>query len=183
MSKQLNAAAFVACLIVPFAPTVAQATLTISSDPTSNMSCTSMACLPTAADAVLNVADVTSRLASHNLKIATTGGGADAGDIDIEGALSWSSSRVLTLNTHDSIKIDQPVSVVGTGGLAFIIGHGDLSFGLSGRVKFWDLASSLTIDGQAYTLIGNVADLASGVAANPSASLALADNYDASAIR
>jgi len=180
MPKQLNAATVVVCLILSFAPTAARATLTISSDPTSNMSCTSLACLPTAADAVLNVADVTSRLASHNLKIATTGAGADAGDIDIEVALSWSSARVLTLNTHESIKIDQPVSVVGTGRLALTVTHGDLSFGPSGRVKFWDLASSLAINGQAYTLIGNVADLATGIASSPSASFALADNYDAS---
>jgi hypothetical protein len=144
------------------------------------MSCTSLVCLATATDAVLNVADVTSRLASHNLKIATTGGGANAGDIDIEVALSWSSSKVLTLNTHQSIKIDQPVSVVGTGGLSLILGQGDLSFGQTGRIRFWDLASSLAINGHAYTLIGNVADLATGIAGSPSAFFALADNYDAS---
>lgn len=181
MSNRLNAAAVVACAILSLAPTVARATLTISSAPTSNVSCTNLACVATAADATLNVGDVTSRLASRNLKIAAMGGGTDAGDIDVEVSLSWSSSKVLTFNTHQSIRIDQPVSVIGTGGLALILGQGgDLSFGPNGRVRFWDLASSLAINGHAYTLIGNVAGLATAVAGNPSAFFALADNYDAS---
>lgn len=180
MSGRLNAAAVVACALLSLAPTMARATLTISSAPTSNMSCTNLACVATAADATLNVGDLTSRLASRNFKVATTGAGADAGDIEIEVALGWSSPRVLTLNTHESIRIDQPVSVVGTGGLSLILDQGDLSFGPSGRVKFWDHASALTINGHAYTLIGNVADLATAIAASPSAFFALADNYDAS---
>jgi len=50
-----------------------------------------------------------------------------------------------------------------------------------GSVQFWDLASSLVIDGNDYTLVGDIKTLAADIAANPSGFYALAKPYDASA--
>ena len=47
----------------------AHAAVTISSAATSNMSCTSGVCSPTAANAVLNVGDLTTMLASGNVTV------------------------------------------------------------------------------------------------------------------
>src|SRR2546429_218368 len=51
----------------------------------------------------------------------------------------------------------------------------------NGSVQFWDLNSSLVIDGQSYTLVGDIKTLAADIAANPSGFYALAKPYDASA--
>jgi hypothetical protein len=49
-----------------------------------------------------------------------------------------------------------------------------------GSVQFWDLGSSLVIDGNSYTLVGDIKSLANDIAANPSGFYALAKPYDAS---
>jgi hypothetical protein len=57
---------------------------------------------------------------------------------------------------------------------------GDLIFFDGGNIGFRDMASSLVINGNSYTLVGGIATLASDIAANPSGFYALADDYDAS---
>jgi hypothetical protein len=59
----------------------AHATVTISSAATSNMSCTSGVCSPTAANAVLNVGDLTTMLASGNVTV-NTGTGSLAAQVE-----------------------------------------------------------------------------------------------------
>ena len=53
------------------------------------------------------------------------------------------------------------------------------SFGANGHVNFSSLTSSLAINGATYTLVGNIATLASDIATNPSGDFALASSYDA----
>src|ERR1700733_10116591 len=52
----------------------ADAAVTISTAATSNMSCVSGVCSPTAKDAVLNVSDLTTMLASGNVTVNTATG-------------------------------------------------------------------------------------------------------------
>ena len=74
--------------------------------------------------------------------------------------------------------------VTGTGAVTVTTNDGgkdgDLIFGDKGNVTFWDLASSLIVNGNSYTLVGNIATLASDIASNPSGFYALANDYDAS---
>src|ERR1700726_4301799 len=164
-----------AALIAP----AAQAAVIITSGATQNMSCSNGVCTPTAAIAVLNAGDLETLLASGNATVTTTGQGVQAHDIDIRSPVTWSSSSVLTLDARRSLTVDQPVSITGLSGLVVQTGR-MFSFGNKGNVTFANLASSLTIDGAAYTLVGDVKTLASDIASDPGGDFALANNYDAS---
>jgi hypothetical protein len=94
-----------------------------------------------------------------------------AGDIIIASPVSWTSSAILTLNAYHSIAIDAPITTSG-GGVVLNTnynnagGGGDYGFGLtaagfSGSLTFTGGAASgesLTINGQAYTLLYALAD-------------------------
>lgn len=160
----------------------AQAALVISSKPTHNVSCSAGVCTATAKSAVVNVGDLTSMLASEDVTLISS---SHAKDIDSKVAFSWSSTHRLTLDSYQSIAVEKLVTVAGSGALTLTTNDGGtggmLSFTAPGRVAFWDLSSSLDINGASYTLVGDIATLASDIASNPSGRYALANNYDASA--
>ena len=161
----------------------ANATVTISSRQTQNMNCSGGVCSPTATKAVLNVGDLQNMLASGNVEVITTASGVEASDIELATALAWSSGATLTLDAYQSVAINKPLSVNGTGGLALATNDGGaggvLSFGAKGHAKFANLSSPLSINGIAYTLVHGVKSLATAIANNPSGAFALASNYDA----
>jgi len=159
----------------------AKADLAISSKPTENVSCSAGVCSATAKKAVLNVDALTAMLGSGDVTVST---GGIAKNIDVTAALSWASTSRLTLDADKSLVVKQPVTVAGSGALTISTNGGhravDLEFFGKGSVQFWDLSSSLVINGKSYTLVGDIATLASDVAGNPSGHFALANNYDAS---
>jgi hypothetical protein len=160
----------------------AQAAVMISSAATQNMSCASGVCAPTAKAAVLNVGDLENLLASGNATVTSTGSGVQADDIHVNDGLAWSSSNTLSLEAHHSIAVKASVSVTGQSGLTLDTGkNGTLSFGTKGNVNFANLSSQLTINGNAFTLAGDIKTLQSDIAGNRAGSFALAANYDASA--
>ena len=166
-----------------FAPG-AWAAVTISTDTTQNMSCSNGVCSPTATKAVLNVGDLETLLSSGNVAVVTTEQGVQAKDIQVKAPVTWSNGSLLTLDAFKSITINQPVSVAGLAGLALDTndggGNGALSFGAKGNVAFANLASSLTINGTAYVLVGDLKTLATDIASNPNGDFALAGSYNAS---
>ena len=159
------------------------ASVIVSSAQTENMSCAGGVCAPTATDAILNVSDLETMLASGNVEVTTTGSGIQATDIGINAPLSWSSAGTLTLDAYRSIAIGKPVSVEGLSGMTLTTNdggsNGTLSFGESGKVTFQNMSSTLVINGTAYTLVKSLPRLAKSVKANSSGSFALADSYDA----
>jgi hypothetical protein len=177
----LGAAASVALLAAP-----AEASVTISSALTKNMTCSAGVCSPTKTTAVLNVSDLKRMLKSGNVTVTTTGSGSvQANNIEVAAALAWSSSNGLTLAANQSIAFDAPVSVTGKGGLTLNdAGKESLAFYNGANVTFSNLSSALTINGNPYVLFGTVAEFASDVSANNYANqngyFALAANYDAS---
>jgi hypothetical protein len=160
----------------------AKADLTISSKPTQNVSCSGGVCVATDKKAVLNVDELTAMLGSGDATVST---GGIAKDIDVTAALGWASTSRLTLDADKSLIVKQPVTVAGTGALTISTNGGhqkvDLEFFGKGSVQFWDLSSSLVINGKSYTLVGDIATLAADIATNASGSYALAHDYDASA--
>ncbi|MBV8800874.1 MAG: hypothetical protein JO208_13835 [Alphaproteobacteria bacterium] len=159
----------------------ARAALTVSTGATNNVSCSKKhVCTATAADAVLNVTDLANMLASGDVRLVP---GSLASDIDIAASLSWASNSRLTLDAHDSIMVEQSVTITGTGAMTFTTNDGGsggvLTFGASGYVNFWDLNSGLIINKKSFTLIDDIASLASGIAANPKGNFALSKSYDA----
>jgi len=154
--------------------------VSISNKPTENMSCNAGVCTATAQKAVLNAGDLQAMLASGDVAVKT---GSVAKDIEIDQPLTWASTSRLTLDAQRSITIRKPVTVNGQGAitLAFNQGEsaGDLYFFDKGDVTFFDLASTLVINGTGYVLVGNLTTLGSDVAKNPAGSYALAASYDA----
>ena len=171
----------IAAVALVVAGGMAWADVTISTKPTQNMSCQAGVCSPTAADAVLNVSDLANMLGSGDAKV-TTGSGAT--NIVVKAALTWANTSRLTLDANQSVEIDKPVVAAGAGAVTITTNDGgtggDLIFDGKGNVTFWDLASSLVIKGDSYTLVSNIATLASDIAANASGFYALANDYDAS---
>lgn len=174
-------------MILLSAVTAASADVTISTDATVNMLCSGGVCSPTATDAVLNVNDLESLLASGNVEVTTTGSGVQANNIDVTAPLSWSTSNALTLDAYESLTVDGSIAVVGLSGFAIITNDGGsngvLSFGNGGNVTFANLSSILTINGSVYTLVDTVKTLASAVTADPSGTFAFANAYNAKADR
>jgi hypothetical protein len=90
----------------------------------------------------------------------------------------------LTLDANYNVAVKAAVTVAGTAGLTIVTNDGstggDLVFTPTGNVSFWDVNSSLIINGLSYVLANSVAGLASAIAAHPSVHFALASDYDAS---
>src|SRR5580698_9474912 len=116
MSSILNTAIFAAIAVA--AASGACADVTISSAATQNMSCSDSVCAPTATNAVLNVGDLETMLAAGNVNVASTGSGVQAVDIKIADAVTWSNGSLLALDAYRSVRINEPVSATGAGGLS-----------------------------------------------------------------
>ncbi|HEY4114098.1 MAG TPA: hypothetical protein VGM17_08560 [Rhizomicrobium sp.] len=171
-----------AAMLAGIMPAVAGApAIQITSDPTSNMSCTAGVCTSTAANAVLNVNDLEDMLASSDVSLRTAAG---AQNIEIQVPLSWASSSRLTLDANYNVAVKAAVTVAGTAGLTIVTNDGstggDLIFTPTGSVSFWDTTSSLIINGTSYTLVNDLTSLKKAVREDPRGAFALAQNYDAS---
>jgi len=170
-------------IAVALMATSAHAAMTISSTKTRNVSCTGGVCTPTSGNANLNVGDLTSMLASSDVTVKSS---ITAPDIGILDPLTWASSHRLTLDAYESIHVRAAVAVEGTAGVTLVTNDGgsggDTYFNTTsaGGITFWDSNSSLIINGQAFTLVGDIATLASDVSGNPGGNYALAKSYDAS---
>jgi len=158
----------------------ANAAVEISAAPTANMTCSSGVCTPTAKKAVLNVTDLTNMLATGDVTIKSD---TSSKDIEIDAALSWTSTRRLTLDSYHAIAFNKPVVVAGTGAITITTNdgglNGDFSFVKQGHVEFWDLASKLIVNGNTYTLVGDLNQIALDIRHNPNSFLALAKSIRA----
>jgi hypothetical protein len=159
---------------------LASANVSISSKPTSNMSCDAGVCTATARKAVLNVTDLANMLAGGDVAVKT---GSVAKDIDLDQPLTWSSTSRLTLDAQQSVTVKKQVTVAGTGALTLATNdgrrNGQLSFTVHGRVSFADVASELVINGRTYRLVRTVRDLAVQILRHPQGDVAFASDYDA----
>jgi len=184
LRHRLNPAAILLGCLLNFSASAAQADIVISLAATQNMVCSNGVCTPTAANAVLNVADLEVLLNSSDTKITTTGSGVQAKDIDVRGVLTWTSMSALTLAAYRSIEISRPISVEGSASVSLVTNDGGadgtLAFDRNGRMAFYKLSSRLTINDKIYTLVNAINTLASDIAANPAGMYALANDYDAS---
>ncbi len=163
--------------IVPVMLAPAEASFDISAHPTNNVSCSGGVCTPTAPMANLNATDLANMLATSDVTLAKSAG---VKDIFVKASFSWTSTNRLTLDAYRSITVELPVVVAGPGRLTLTTSDGGkfgaLSFGPKGRIAFWDLSSSLTINGNVFTPVSGIAGMASAIAANSAGNYALADD-------
>lgn len=147
------------------------------------------------ATSTILASSINAGLANNNVSITTGTGGSDAGNINVNSALTWSGT-MLTLSAHKNININAPMSVTGaTGGLTLMTNQGgsggDYNFGLSasgfsGGISFSAPATQIfkTQDGsnsanlKTYTLVGALEDIHG--TANTYNNYALANDINAS---
>jgi hypothetical protein len=164
----------------------AHAAVTISSAPTSNMSCVSGTCAPTAANAVLNVGDLQTMLASSNVTVNTGTGSlpAQVEDVLVTAPFNWASANSLTLDAYRSVTVSAPVAVNGSAPVSLVTNDGGsggtLSFVSGGSVAFLGTGNSLSINSKAYILENSIATLAAAIAHKSSGYYALSASYNAS---
>ncbi|HWA91829.1 MAG TPA: hypothetical protein VG889_17455 [Rhizomicrobium sp.] len=175
-----GAASLALAALAPHSP--ARAALTIAKAATSNVTCAGGVCTATASDAVLDVDTLKRALRDGDLAVKS---GAQAQDIVFAAEFSWTAATRLTLDSFRGIEFRKPLTAEGTGAVTLATndggGGGDLRFTDPGRVAFWDMTSSLIINGKTYTLAADLATLAANVQSAPRAHHALAANIDAAA--
>jgi hypothetical protein len=185
MIAQPSSLALMAGMIAALCVTPATAAVTISTDATSNMSCVSGVCTPTAADAVLNVGDLTTMLASGNVTVNTGTGSLaqQVQDIIVAAPFNWASASSLTLDAYHSVTVDQPVADNGSGAVTLTTNDGgsggNLSFMPGGSLSFLGTTNNFSINGESYTLVSSIAKLAHDIKRNASGYYALSASYNA----
>lgn len=143
--------------------TVSHAAIAISSETTSNMSCTAGVCTPTAAKAVLNVDELTGMLSTGDTTIKSTNLNQD---IEVDAKLSWIGAHRLTLDAYRSIAFNKPMHVIKKNAALTITTNdggtgGDFRFFGSGHVTFQEYVPfNLVINGHDYFLVKNIKQLA-----------------------
>jgi hypothetical protein len=153
-----------------------------------NTSQSPILCSPTGSGALLSVSDLENYLATSNVIVSTNGsGGSQVADIDVMSALAWSAGTILTLDADHSINVTAPIAVDGSGpsaGLSLITNDGGtgglLTFVLgSGSATFADTSSSLSINGETYTIANSISALVKAINDNPAGNFALGTSVDA----
>jgi filamentous hemagglutinin family protein len=122
-------------------------------------------------------AAISSSLANTSIMLQTTATGANgpgiqssgAGDITINAPISWSSANTLTIDAYNAIIFNASINVMGAGGLALSAANNPLataapliSFNNGASAQFTgtpNSGQSLSINGQAYTLLYSMADV------------------------
>ena len=122
-------------------------------------------------------------LSSTNMEIVSSNGGTDgSGNINVNDSVTWSANTALTLTASADININADITAAGnTSGLVLSYGAGNkYSLNNGARVTLSGTTPSLTIGGQAYTVI-NKLDVLQSVKEGLSGRYALGKDLDASA--
>jgi hypothetical protein len=165
-----------AATVSMFTSFAANAALTVSDKPTKNVTCTNGVCSATAKHANLNTVDLTNMLADTDVSLS----GAAGEDIVVANLFQWAATYHFAMTSSKGIQINAPITVTGTSGIAISTGGGSApTFGTKGQIEFWDTASSLTINGAAFTLAADFPTLSDDIAKNPTGNFAWAKDYDA----
>ena len=151
----------------------ASADLTISKQPSKNVSCSAGACVATAKHAVLNVADLSNMLATQSAVSLDAG---PAKDITVNAPLSWASSTPFTLKASGVLSVKRKMTAAGHATVN--IQSNGLTFAPHASLTFWDKTSSLTINSHLYTLVTDPESLWWSVEGGDKFT-ALANDYDA----
>jgi len=125
------------------------------------------------------------QLGSANVTILSSdGGGGVNGDILVSDAVTWSANTTLTLSAYRNINVNADITASGAAaGLVLTPGtggSGGYSLGNAARITLSGTSPSLTIAGQAYTVISTV-DQLQAMNDNLSGRYALGTDIDASA--
>lgn len=111
---------------------------------------------PSASGASVSASEINSRLAAGTpVSITTAGGGAETGDLLITRQINWSGNTTLTLTAAHNIEFAAALTATGNGAGLVLTPGGDYVLS-GGRITLSGSAPSLTIAGNAYTVINSV---------------------------
>ena len=141
-------------------------------------------------DGDMSASALTANLANGNVTISSTNGRGNTGDININGAVSW-SENTLTLNVTNNVFVNNTMTATGTAGLTAKYGTGTNADGApmglytavadgNARIDFSG-TGALRLGGDLYTVI-NDANRLTAVRNNPDGRYALGSNIDISSI-
>ncbi|MFG1343919.1 GLUG motif-containing protein [Xanthobacter autotrophicus DSM 431] len=122
-------------------------------------------------------------LNTTNVVIESTNGSGTDGDINVNAAVSWSANTSLTLTATNDININSSINATGTSAGLVLNYGGDYYIASGSAVTLSGASATLAMNGQAYTLIHTMAQLAALDDATGTASgyYAIANDIDASA--
>ncbi|WP_116653694.1 YDG domain-containing protein [Pelagibacterium sediminicola] len=102
---------------------------------------------------------LSTNLASTNITLQTAETGSEPGDIRINAAVNWDAPTTLTLDAHDDIHINAPITVANSGG-GLALNYGGSGYHLGAPVSFTaGSGGSFSVNGDAFTLIHDVNQL------------------------
>ncbi|MDR1728681.1 MAG: filamentous hemagglutinin N-terminal domain-containing protein [Acidobacteriota bacterium] len=148
----------------------------------------------TANDGDVSAATLNAALAKGSVTIVSTqgsgNGGTNDGDINVNGALSW-SKNTLTLTATSNVYVNNVLAATGTAGLTANYGKGANADGTphglytavgdgNARIDFTG-TGALKLGGEAYTVVNTASQLAAA-RANPSGRYALGSDIDMSSV-
>ncbi|SDN57290.1 GLUG motif-containing protein [Vreelandella arcis] len=127
---------------------------------------------------------------SFYLETAGTDTGSEAGDINIESAISWDANTYLELRAHGDININAPITATGESA-ALYLNYGGFyqnagtvadgtNYHIQAPITLSGSNASLAINGQAYTLIHSMTELDNIDITGLNGHYALAKNLNAS---
>ncbi|WNO54047.1 MBG domain-containing protein [Stakelama saccharophila] len=129
---------------------------------------------------------VSEQLLVNNITLETQDSGPDAGDIIVNGAISWDAGTTLTLSAHRNITVNAGITVAGNGGVSLLTGQGgsggDYRFGGGASLAFTGSGGSLSINGADYALIRSMAELDAIDSTGLSGRYALAGDVEAAGV-
>ncbi|WP_377299505.1 MBG domain-containing protein [Rhizobium sp. SGZ-381] len=128
--------------------------ITISSASASNSSGFSA----TGNDSIINVKTLETALAGANVTVTTGNDGSQTGNITLASNLSWSENTLLTLSAAGSVSIGAALKATGTRA-GLVLTNADYTIADGGSVTLSGANATLSIGGNAYTLIHDVAGL------------------------
>ncbi|MDL2198533.1 MBG domain-containing protein [Halopseudomonas aestusnigri] len=130
----------------------------------------------------IGAATLSANLENNNVTLETVDTGTEPGDIHVNGAVSWNADTTLTLNAHNNILINAPITVEGSGaGVA--LNHGGSHYQVNAPISFTaGSGGAFSVNGQNFTLIHSIAQL-QNINSALDGHYALATNIDASETR
>jgi filamentous hemagglutinin family protein len=142
-------------------------------------------------DSGMGADTLSANLENNNVTLATVSSGSEAGDINVNAAVGWKANTQLTLNAHGNINVNAAITATGdSAGLA--LNHGDSAstgtaasgtgYNIKAPVTLSGKNASLSVNGQAYTLIHSMAELDAIDSTGLSGHYALAQDLNASGI-
>ncbi|WP_052480987.1 MBG domain-containing protein [Gilvimarinus agarilyticus] len=123
---------------------------------------------------------LSNNLATTNVTLQTVASGSEVGDIYVDGAVSWNAGTTLTLDAHNDIFINAPITVQNSGG-GLALEYGGSGYAINAPVSFSaGSGGHFSVNGSAFTLIHDVVQL-QAMDQDLAGRYALATDIDASA--